>query len=104
MLREIYDISINMLLDALEMFCSVLVVPTPKILRTSFIISIALLVFSGIGYIFEFFVFADWYECVVCSVMIAILWGISVANESNIKAFHDKIADIKTASKKKGEK
>lgn len=103
MFREIYDTTITMLLDALEMFCSVLVIPTPKILRTAFCISLGILSFSVVGYFLDFVLFADWYECVVCVIMIAVLWGISVVNENNIKTFGEKLSNIKTNIKKKGD-
>lgn len=103
MVKEIYDICITMLLDALEMFCSVLVVPTPKILRTAFLISLAILGLSFIGQNTTVYFFADWQECIVCTIMIAVLWGISIVNDSSIKKFHDKLSDIKTNVKKKGD-
>lgn len=104
MLREIYDICITMLLDALEMFCSVLVVPTPKILRTALYISLGILVFSLAGEYAQLFIFADWYECVICSVMILILWGISLVNDNHINTFKNKLSGVTTNMKKKGEK
>lgn len=104
MLKEIYDITITMLLDAIEMFFSVLVTPTPKILKTAFFICFCILGFSIAGYYFEFVTFANWYECLVAIGMIGVLWLISVLNENSINKFKGTLSDIKTNIKRKERK
>ena len=90
----------KIVVNGIEDFCDVVVIPTKKYIEVALYIATGFLVFSIIAYLFELPTFVQYPESIACVIMLLIIYLSSAITMKDIKKIKSKIK-IKT---KKGTK